>query len=197
MESSEVIQRGAGRPRDDATTPALLAAARRLVIERGYNEVSIGLIATEVGVGRQTLYRRWPSKAELVLDAFLESAGQHESFEDGRVEEVLATFLRNLFVNMESDGPAIRNLIASAQIDPAFLKSLKERFIEPRAEVAAAIFRRGIEKGELRGDADIDMALAALHGAFWYRLLQGDSLDAEYADRLAEFMLKAVGSNVV
>jgi AcrR family transcriptional regulator len=140
-------------------------------------------------VGRQTIYRRWPSKAELVLNAFLESASHDETFEDGPVEIGLSRFLKNLFANIAKDGPAIRNLIASAQTDPLFLKSLKVRFIAPRSEVAASIIHSGIDRGELAVDSDVDMAMNALHGAFWYRLLQGDTLDATFADRLVALLI--------
>ena len=179
--------RAVGRPRDDATGPALLNAARRLVSERGYNSVSIGMIAEEVGVSRQTLYRRWPSKADLVLDAFLASAAQDENFVEGAFPEVLYDFLANLFANMQKDGPAIRNLIASAQTNPTFLKSFRERFVEPRAEVMARIIRDGMSRGEVASDLDIELLLDFLHGAFWYRLLQGKELDEDYARRMVRW----------
>lgn len=132
--------RSPGRPRDNKVGPSLLAAARQLVLQHGYCGVSIQMIATEAGVGRQTLYRRWPSKAELVLAAFLESAGDADVLSDGRAEKRLLHFLVNVFRNLQQDGPAIRNLIASAQDDPEFLKSFRAGFVEPRAEIVATIF---------------------------------------------------------
>ena len=64
-----------GRPRDETSAPAIKAAARRLVTEKGYENVSISEIVRVAGVARQTLYRRWSSKADLVLEAFFETAG--------------------------------------------------------------------------------------------------------------------------
>lgn len=176
--------RVAGRPRDDAISPALLDATRRLVSDRGYSAVTIAMVAEEAGVSRQTLYRRWPSKADLVLDAFLASAAIDEVFEEGPLSEVLFRFLSNLFANMKNDGPAIRNLIASAQIDPAFMRSFRERFVEPRAEIMAGIIRKGASRGEVSGALDMEVLMDCLHGAFWYRLLLGKQLDDDYARRM-------------
>ncbi|OAG75469.1 transcriptional regulator TetR [Acetobacter malorum] len=184
--------RSPGRPRDNKVGPSLLAAARQLVLQHGYCGVSIQMIATEAGVGRQTLYRRWPSKAELVLAAFLESAGDADVLSDGRAEKRLLHFLVNVFRNLQQDGPAIRNLIASAQDDPEFLKSFRASFVEPRAEIVATIFRDGIANGEILEDADVEMAVAAFHGAFWYHLLLGGKLDAEFAQRLTRLIMKSI-----
>src|ERR1700761_9538765 len=101
--------RPAGRPRDSAAGPALLAAAPRLVIAHGYENVSIQMIAAAVHVGRQTLYRRWPSKAELVLDAFLDSAQTADALPDNEGTAAgLQRFFERLFANLTTDGPAIR-----------------------------------------------------------------------------------------
>lgn len=191
-ESEESEVRVLGRPRDDATAPALLESARRLVVEHGYKAVSIQQIALSAGVAKQTLYRRWASKAELVLDAFLESAANVRVLEKGAVEKVLQQYLLNLFDNLGRDGPAIRSLIAAAQEEPDFLLSFRERFVQPRARVVAEILEAAQRKGEIRADADIEIALEAFHGAFWYRLLQSDPLDAAFARRLTDFVLRGI-----
>ncbi len=180
-----------GRPRDDAVGPALLSAARRLVSERGYKNVSIQNLLDEAGVGRQTLYRRWPSKAELVLDAFLDSAGRIPAITAGPVFEVLSLFLSHLFVNLNEDGPALRSLMASAQEDAKFLASFRERFLQPRARIVKSFFERAIERQELDKNFDIDTASDMIHGAFWYRMLLGRTLDAAFAKKLAAAVLKS------
>lgn len=177
-------EKAIGRPRSPDAGPALMAAARRLVGEHGYEAVTIGMIAADAGVSRQTLYRRWPSKAELILDAFLERAAEGEDFADGPLADVLEAFLINAFKGLREDAPAIRNLIASAQSDPAFLKSFRERFVEPRAAIAAGIIQQAIDKGEIDGTIDVDMTTRVLHGAFWYEMLLGRELDEAFARRL-------------
>jgi AcrR family transcriptional regulator len=180
--------RPAGRPRDEEATPALLHVTRRLVGEKGFEDVTIASIAAAAGVGRQTIYRRWSSKAELVLDAFLDSASHQEVVADGPVAQVLERFLVNLFENIRRDGPAIRNLIASAQTDDSFMQIFRKRFVLPRAQVAVAIIQRGIARGELSSGIDLEMTVDALHGVFWYRLLQSRPLDDTVAARLSLFL---------
>lgn len=192
MEVAQV--RSVGRPRDDATGPALLDAARRLVIRDGYRAVSIQHIVDEAGVAKQTLYRRWRSKAELILDAFKESAGTAAVPETGPVEEILLSFLLDLFAHLEIDGPAIRNLIASAQEDPDFLASFRSRFVEPRAQIVTDILRAAQQRGEVPPDADLGTAVDAFHGAFWYRLLQADTLTPAFATKLTGFVLRGLGA---
>lgn len=185
----------AGRPRDETLGPALMAAARRLVSRHGYGAVTIQMIAAEVGVGRQTLYRRWPGKAELVLDAFLESVGAIDIEEAGdvSVSTALKAYLARLFENLRKDGPAIRNLIASAQDDDAFLKTFRERFVKPRAEAVRRILDVARQRGEIAPSSDIDMLLALIHGGFWYPLLLGEPLNEAYADRLVDQLLAGSG----
>jgi AcrR family transcriptional regulator len=193
MDMVENTSRPVGRPRDEEAGPAILEVARRLVLSHGYCRVSIALISKEAGVGRQTLYRRWVSKADLVLDAFFASASENDSFEGLPFELALRTFLETLFENLKEDGPAIRNLIASAQSDLPFCMEFRERFVEPRAEVVRAIFERGLAEGQVREGADVALAIDVIHGAFWYRLLQGEALDESYAKRLATFVARTYG----
>jgi AcrR family transcriptional regulator len=188
----EVQRRPSGRPRDDTTGPALLDAARELVIRDGYRSVSIQQIVSRAGVSRQSLYRRWPSKADLVLDAFLQSAGEIPVGSGFDVGRKLNAFLLALFSNLEVDGPAIRSLIASAQDDPEFQVSFRERFVQPREQVITRMLESAKQAGEIKAEADIKIAAEALHGAFWYRLLQGDDLDVSFAKRLAGFILQGL-----
>jgi AcrR family transcriptional regulator len=178
-----------GRPRDSSVTPALMQAARELVAKLGYRDVTIQMIAKQAGVGRQTLYRRWPSKADLVLDAFLERASAIGVVPDGPVATMLEAFLRQLFVGLQEDGLAIRSLIASAQDDDAFRETFHARFVKPRDQIIIDILQRAIARGELPGAADPDMMVEMIHGAFWYRLLLGQPLDAAYAGKLTTGVL--------
>jgi AcrR family transcriptional regulator len=183
--------RPAGRPRNDDAAPALLEAARKLVLEQGYDKVSIGSIASAAGVSRQTLYSRWNCKAELVLDAFFANFARREQPNELPVLRALTGFLKNLFANLEADGPVFRHLIAAAQADAAFLRLLKTRFVQPRAAVAASLLEKAVARGELPREADIATAMDALHGAFVFRLLMNDPLDAAYAKRLARLIVGA------
>lgn len=185
--------KSAGRPRDDSAGPALLEAARKLVRAHGYDAVSVQKIAEEAGVGRQTLYRRWPSKAELVLDAFMESAERIEVPAEGGTEEIIRGFLSNLFSNLgQEDGAALRSLMASAQRDAQFQASFRDRFLAPRAGIIRHILEEAKRRGEVSTEADIETAVIALHGAFWYQMLTGKALDQDFANSLSALIFRSV-----
>jgi AcrR family transcriptional regulator len=186
--------RSPGRPRDDAAAPALLEAARRLVNRDGYEAVSIAEIAAEAGVARQTLYRRWPSKADLVLETFLFNAGPPPSDLDGPLQVVLERFLCTVFQYLEHDGRAIRSLIASAQSDAQFLQSLRQRFILPREQIVRDLLVQAVASGEVSAEADLALAVDVFHGTFWYHLLMSNPLNGELAARLAHFIVAALGA---
>jgi AcrR family transcriptional regulator len=178
-----------GRPVNPEATPALMQAARKLVSEHGYQAVSMQMIADAAGVGRQTVYRRWPSKAGLIFDAYLEHAQKLGEIADGPVACMLTRFLTQLFEGLEEDGLAVRSLIAAAQEDAGFRATFNERFIKPRDSIMEAILQRGVQRGELPQTADLALVVEMIHGAFWYRLLLGKPLDKDYAARLTNLML--------
>ncbi|WP_153769524.1 TetR/AcrR family transcriptional regulator [Labrenzia sp. CE80] len=180
------IPRQAGRPREEATAPALMDAARRLVRTNGYDKVSITQIIKEAGVSRQSLYRRWPTKADLVLEAFFESASQDASDAERRPDhesarQRLLDLLISIFDHIARDGAAMRSLIASAQEDPQFRESFIEKFVLPREEIVTDILQQAVESGELPPHSNVAMLTTMIHGAFWYRMLNDWPLDAAFA----------------
>jgi AcrR family transcriptional regulator len=187
-----------GRRRSDDAGPALLATTRRLVIERGYQAVTITDIAQSAGTGRQTLYRRWPGKAELVLDAF--SYVAMVTVDDGNDgndppgdaavpdRDLVGVFLQRTFRALADSGPAMRGLMAHAQQDPEFQALFRERFILPRRASLRAVLERAQASGELAAGLDLDTAVSALYGGLWYRLLLGEPLDDSYARALSRLL---------
>ncbi len=185
--------RSGGRPRSADAGPALLAAARRLVTEHGYDATSISDIAAAAGTGRQTLYRRWPGKAELILDAFTEHAVVRVDDEPGggTGTHLVRDFLRRTFRALEETGPALRSLMAQAQLDPAFCELFRERFIGPRRAALRAVLAQARQSGSLPAELDLDTAVSALFGALWYRLLLNEPLDDDYAAALERLVTGA------
>jgi AcrR family transcriptional regulator len=178
--------RGPGRPRSDQAGPALLAAARELVTRSGYEAVSIADIAQAAGTGRQTIYRRWPGKAELVLDAFTAHAVSQVDDGPGPAgPDMVRDFLARTFAALAETGPALRSLMAYAQQDPAFRADFRDRFIGPRRASLRAVLVRAQERGLVRAGLDLDAAVSALYGGLWYRLLLDEPLDLTYAASLA------------
>ena len=146
------------------------------------------MIARSAGIGKQTLYRRWPGKAELVLEAFTSSA--KDKIDDvlpaGPLKRRLAAFLRLTFEALQESGPAVRSLMATAQRDAVFREAFKLRLIEPRRQ---ALRRLLLEPGQRVSPANADAAVVALFGALWYRLLLDEPLDARFAQRLTNVVL--------
>jgi AcrR family transcriptional regulator len=192
--TSNVVHRG--RPRDQDLGPAILAAALSLVQKMGYAAVTTEMIAAKAGVGKQSIYRRWPSKAELVLDAFLDHAleevDKRETHAPPYIRESLTTFLTRTFAALKVSGLAMRSLMAAAQEDPIFCRSFRTRFIEPRRRSLQNLIGAAVERRELPPHTDSTAAAIVLYGALWYRLLLEEPLDARFAARLSDLVLNGL-----
>lgn len=170
-----------GRPPSERAHRALLAAARDLVVEHGYDAVTIAMIAEAAGTGRQTIYRHWPNKAELVLDAFLAHA--REEVDGARS---LTGFLEDTFSALARTGPALRSLMAHAQRDVRFRALFRDRFITPRRTALGAVLR---STADLPAGAPVEVAVSVVYGALWYRLMLDEPLDRGYAEEVARLVL--------
>jgi AcrR family transcriptional regulator len=184
------VTRRPGRPRSQRATAAILRAAGELLDSRGLDGLSVDAIASRAGVSKATIYRWWPNKAAIVMDAVLDVTAPQIPFPDtGSVREDLRRQMRSVvrLFTKTATGPAIVALIAQSQHDPATATALHERFIAPRRTTAGDVLGRGIARGELRPDLDIDTAIDTLYGALYYRLLvSGDPLTPRYVDRVID-----------
>ncbi len=186
------------RRRKEAARLAILDAAGALLDQDGFRRLTIEGIAAQAGVGKATIYRWWPSKAAVVMDAVLESASPRMPFPDtGSAQEDLRqqlTAVIELYTHTDT-GRGIKALIAESQHDPLLAESLRDRFIASRRAEATTVFERGIQRGELRADLDIGVAIDALYGAIYYRLLVSHGpLDASYVDTLMKQIFPAFQS---
>jgi AcrR family transcriptional regulator len=181
-----------GRPRSPESHQAVLDATEALLREHGYPALTIEKVALRAGVGKRTIYRWWSSKGALVAEAFGQSARErHPDVDTGQVRADLVGFLATLFAEVArpGKGTALRSMMAEAQLDQDFAAEFGE-FVAARREVLRGLLTRGVRRGELRSDADLDVAIDALFGTFWYRLLVGHlPLDASTADALAATLL--------
>jgi AcrR family transcriptional regulator len=184
------VTRRPGRPRSQRATAAILRAAGDLLDSRGLDGLSVDAIAARAGVSKATIYRWWPNKAAIVMDAVLSVTAPQIPFPDtGSVREDLRRQMRSVvrLFTKTATGRALVALIAQSQHDPVTATALHERFIAPRRTTAGDVLRRGIARGELRPDLDVDTAIDTLYGALYYRLLvSGDPLTPRYADRVID-----------
>jgi AcrR family transcriptional regulator len=181
---------------DARTAPArtrrrVLDAAAALLARKGYTALTVEAIAAEAGVAKTTLYRWWPSKAAVLVDLYTELAGALlVDLDTGSAERDLVNLFRGI-VRLFRDTPAglaMAGMIAEAQLDPAAAALFREGFMPTRRAVTDAILRRGVERGELRPDLDVEAADDFVSGAFWYRLLLGHApLDEAFAERVVRY----------
>jgi AcrR family transcriptional regulator len=171
---------------------AILEAADDLLVEKGFTATTIEGIAARAGVAKQTIYRWWSSKAELLLDCLIDDAGQDlPPFDTGSsAEDLRRELLRFAGFLEQPPGQVLRALIGEAQHDPTVALQLRTRYLEPRRELDRVILQRGIERGELAADLDADDALDALYGPVIYRVIAtGRPVDERFVASLVESVL--------
>jgi len=184
------------RRRSKRAHDAILAATLDLINENGYFGLSLEAVAARAGVGKQTIYRWWSSKADLVLEAFVRTVSEHVPMPDtGAVEEDLFRLLELIFTRMalSGSGKALAGLIAEAQADPALAAAFRSGFLEGRREGVRGMLRRGMARGEVSPEIDLEVAVDALFGPMWYRLLmQHAPLDEAFARHLVRQLMAGI-----
>ena len=166
-----------GRPRSEKARKAILNAAAELLLARGLSAVSMDAVAERAGVSKATIYRWWPTKETLALDAlYTEWATVGPSPRDtGSLRGDLRALLRP-WARLTSSRPygrVIAALITEAQTDPVFATEYRQRVVEPRRDQARAVFRRAIKRGEIPAGTKVEVALDLLYGSLYHRLLHG------------------------
>ena len=152
----------------------MLNAARDLVCRLGPRSVTTDEIAAAAGVGKQTIYRWWPSKSAVIMDALIELTDPEPEHVPDTARETIRLQMRRVAKMFASrQGQLIREIVAEAQGDPALADDFRRRFFAHRRSRAAATLERGIATGELRPDLDIDDAVDVLSAPLWLRLLVG------------------------
>ncbi|NSC21419.1 TetR/AcrR family transcriptional regulator [Streptomyces albus subsp. chlorinus] len=184
--------------RSERSRKAILRASMELVGEVGYTKLTIEAIAARAGVGKQTIYRWWPSKAAVLLDAFTEvvrSEDYQAGIPDtGDIEADLKTVLRataDEFSDAAFEAP-YRALAVASAADAELAEQFVRRLQEPGLEVYIARLRAGQQAGQIDPDLDLRLATEVLLGPFQQRWLnRSGPLTHEFADRLVEMALRA------
>jgi AcrR family transcriptional regulator len=191
---SSVATQG-GRPRDPRIDLLVLQTAAKLVLTHGLRAVSIDSIAAAAGVGRMTIYRRWPNKAAIVMDAFVARVDPTTLFAPAANSlESIRLQMRTMTQALRGkDGALLRILLAEAQHCPDVAEALKERWTMPRRRMAIAYFQQGIREGWLRPDVDPNTMIDLLYAPLYYRLQMGTGpLTDAYADQVFEQAMRGL-----
>ena len=186
-----------GRPRSEKTRQAILEATSELLLEHGLSSISMDAVAERAGASKATIYRWWPSKELLALDALFSEweLGQPDRSDTGSLAGDLLALIRPWVHRLAEKpyGRVIAALVTRAQNDPQFAEAYRARFVQPRRDQAHLIFARAIERNEIPPDTDIEAALDLLYGPFYHRMLHSH---APLTDRFARTVVAYVVAGV-
>ena len=190
-----MAERGRGRPRNEHHDQAILGAALDLVAEHGLAGTTIDAVARRAGVGKATIYRRWPSKEALMLDAWVSVVGGLPTPDTGSLRDDLEEY----FAAKQAPGrpdeamqAVYLQLVAAAKADPHVADTFQAFFTERRRPLRT-ILERAARRGELPADIDIDLVQDLLVAPFVYRWLFTDrQVDPAVAGKLVDVVLAGV-----
>lgn len=173
--------RVSGRPRSESAREAILEAAFRLLVERGYAGFAIEPVAAAAGTGKSTIYRWWKSKAELAVEAFFHATEAELRFPDtGSAEGDFRAQITELADVLRGErGRAFAGMLAGAGSDPDLGRALGERWLAPRRAWGFDRMSRAKAAGELRADVEVGAALAVLYGPLYTPLLFGGTVPTQ------------------
>jgi AcrR family transcriptional regulator len=185
------VPRRPGRPRSEKARRAILAAAAELVEKRGYGVLTMEEIARSAGVSKQTVYRWWPRKSSVVLEALNEGAQAVAPDPDtGSLEADVGLFLRRTVTGARRNAHMLAAMMAEAQLDEEFGALFRSDFLGRRRAVLRQILERSRTRGEIRSDANLEFVVEVVFAALWYRILVGHApLNQRFADRLGDAVL--------
>jgi AcrR family transcriptional regulator len=176
-----------GRKRSEESRQAILAATLELTAELGYPGLTVDGIAARSGTGKQTIYRWWPSKADVLLDALAAKADVVVSLPDeGSYAADLRRFVGTSFA-LAAKAPirdALRALMAQAQLDDEFRKRFWTGFLQRRRDALGVLLDRAEARGDLPADVSSETVADIVFGIVWYRLLTDRPFDERLADEL-------------
>ncbi len=187
--------KGPGRPRDEEVRQRILDSAAQLMEQRCIDEITVDAIAEHSGAGKATVYRWWPNKAAVMIEAFRERISREMPFPNtgdfrADVRQQLQIFTEVIYWGRR--GRVFSSFIAGAQADPEIAKAFRENWIRPRRAEARKLFERYVAEGTARADLDPDLAVELVFSPLYYRLLTGwGEITAEYLDRLVDMVMPA------
>ena len=179
-----------GRPRSEQAEQAIIEATLDLFAERGFEGVCVEAVAARAGVGKATIYRRWPNKEELLLAAFGSLKSPFPEPKGVSVRDDLLAMVEVMCADKADPRKSRRYALLLGEGDkyPRLMARYKETIVQPRREAMRAVIRHGVETGELRPDTDVEIAMLTLTGAIMAQEKDG-TLDGDFAVRLVDGLL--------
>lgn len=195
-----VDSKSPGRKRCPVAHQSILQAASELLNEIGFSSLTIEGIASRAGVGKTTIYRRWPNKASLVMDAFLaETAPQFPYSDTGSTIEDFREQMKLVVKVLNSpNGNTVATLIGGSQTDSELAEAFRTHFLAIRRAESKAVLKKGIERGEIPSNIDADVLLDTLYAPLYFRLLiKYAPLTEHFVDQIVDLVLVNLTSKTV
>jgi AcrR family transcriptional regulator len=183
-----------GRPRSARAHQAILDAFLAQLITNGFADLRLEHVAAHAGVGKATIYRRWSSKGALALALFMQLAAPPIAIEDvgdTRAEMLAAVTSAMRAVTATPFGPVIRALLSHIASNTELGDAFRASVVQGCRDDVARVIARGIDRSDLRADADVDLATELLVGPVYFRLMFGGELSKAVAARVVDAVLRS------
>jgi AcrR family transcriptional regulator len=190
--------RAPGRPRDPRTDEAILSATLKLLAEDGAHDLRMDDVARRAGVGKAAIYRRYDSKDQLMTAAIATTVSEIKIPETGSTRGDLLELMRQAVAVYTDPTMAglMPGLIAAVRRSPELAKAVSEGFLTRRRVALSLVLKRGVGRGDLRSDLDLELALDVLGGPLFYRLLvTGGPIDEQLAAGVVELIMRGFGTS--
>lgn len=176
-----------GRPRDASRDAALRSAAMDVMAEVGYRALTMDAVAARARAGKATIYRRWESKLDLVIDTCTQLVQRNIPDPDhGAIDRDLHDFLSAFAAFLTGpSGQAAQALVGELPHEPELAAAFRQSFLLPQRDILRTIIERGVDRGEVRVDAAVDTVVELAGAALIHRLmLTGEPLDDDFVHRV-------------
>jgi len=186
-----------GRPRSEQAEQAIIEATLDVFAEKGFEGVCVELVAARAGVGKATIYRRWPNKEELLLAAFGSLKSPFPEPKGVSVRDDLLAMVQVMCADKADPRKARRYALLHGEGEkyPRLMARYKETVVQPRRDAMRAVIRRGVETGELRPDTDVEIAMLTLTGAIMALEKSPDgTFDGDFPARLVDGLLHGLSA---
>lgn len=186
-----------GRPVDRSIDRAVVETVLLELKRRGYRSITMEGIARKIGRARASLYRRWPSKRHLVAYAVVSELGAHPSPDTGSLRLDLMRAVETLITGFQGAlGSALAGLVGEMADDPALARTIRKEVLAKRRRSIRAAFRRGIKRGEIRPDVNIELLMDMLTAPFYFRAMFGHlKLSATMIETVVDTVLRGAAAH--
>jgi AcrR family transcriptional regulator len=191
---SSELDRGPGRPREPKTDERILNAALRLMAQSGYVRMSMDAVAAEARVTKPTIYRRYPSKIQLALAAIVAFCDKQPPIHVGATRADLVAQLQHFRYSLDRPHGMVMlgTVLAEEHETPELLASFREYLVVPRRQAIQTILNQAHAWGELRSDAQIELATNMLIGAYYAQYLAGTPFEDHWAEQVVDAVLASI-----